>query len=212
MSETTLTPGRAAAEWWAEQLGAPVHKATTMTADDPDRAYGEFAFMAMQVISARHPMSSEQGEVFVGKLAPVIDGILARTEWMSLGVDYGPDLELARAAEAAGIDLSRFPWKTHMSVTPMYVTASLGYHGATRLIWQHADWERPACGSMRYEQRGDSLLWFEEVCGKPKFHEDADHGDWTPDTTLCTSCGKTQAAHWNEPVRTHTFKHPGASR
>lgn len=210
MKTETVTPGRAAAMWWAEQLGAPIHKATTMTADDPDREFGEFGFMAMQAIVAKHPMTDGQGDRFVEALAPVIDGMLSRTDWVSLGVDYGPDLELANAAKAAGINLARFPWKTHMSVTPMYVVASLGYRAPDRIIWQHADWDRPTCGSMRYEERGDDYHWLDEVCGKPRFHEDDEHGDWQPDTSFCTLCGKTQGAHWNDRTdRSHIFKRPG---
>lgn len=215
MAETeTMTPGRAAAMWWAEQIGAPIHKASTMDASDPDREYGEFVFMAMQVVSARHPVTDGQGEAFVEALAPVIDGALEQTNWLSLGVDYGPDLMLANAAEQVGVDLSRFPFKTHMSITPMYVTAALGYRSPHRLIWQHPDWDRPSCDSMRYEERGASqpLLWFEEVCGLPRFHEDPEHGDWKPDTVFCAACGKTQAVHWNSGEREHYFKRPGESR
>jgi hypothetical protein len=206
MAETeTMTPGRAAAMWWAERIGAPVHKATTMTADDPDRAHGEFVFMAMQIVAGRHPLSDGQGDTFVAALAPVIDQMLTRVDWVSLGVDYGPDLELANAAKVAGIHPSRFPFKTHMSVTPMYVTAALGYGAQARLIWQHDDWIRPSCGSLRYEERGrGDYLWLEEVCGMPRFH-DAEHGDWKPDTASCATCGKTQAVHWNSNDHSHTF-------
>lgn len=211
MAETeTMTPGRAAAMWWAEQIGAPIHMATTGRADDPDREYGDFVFMAMQTISARHPVTTDQGAAFVAALAPVIDDTMG--DWLSLDVDYGPCLMLANAAKSTGIDLSRFPIKTHMSMTPMYVIAALGYGSPNRLIWRHPEWDRPACNSMRYEERpGQHMLWFEEVCGLPRFHEDREHGDWKPDTAFCTSCGRTQAAHWNDDDRSHTFKRPGAA-
>jgi hypothetical protein len=208
MSETeTMTAARAAAQWWAKQIGVPVHKVVGDDPADPDRAVGDFIFVAMQIVAARHPVSESQGERFAAALEERIDGMLAGGgTWISIGVDYGPDRQLAEAADAAGVDCSRFPFKTHMAITPNYVTASLGYGAQARLIWQSPTWERPECRSIRHDPTTDRFLI--ELCGRPRFH-DGDHGDYIPDPERCEACSLSQAEHWNDHSIKHTFKRPG---
>ncbi len=157
---------RALAEWWAEQLGAPVHKVVGDTATGEDRFRGDFAFLVMQGEVAKHPMGDGAGERFVEALTPVVSQMLDRGDWISLGVDYGPDLALADAAEKAGIHLSRFPWKTNSWATPNYVSASLGYRGPDRLVWKAPGWDIPPCGSMGYDEA--THLFSAELCGLPR--------------------------------------------
>lgn len=49
----------------------------------------------------------------------------------SIGVDYGPDLTLARAAEIADLPADVFPWKSSIALWGRdYITTSFGYRGA----------------------------------------------------------------------------------
>lgn len=193
----TKTAGRAAAEWWAGQIGCPTFKAVP-DGDHPDREHGDFAAAMGYLIAARHPVRDGQGGRFVAELAPWIDQQLVdHPEWgVSLGVDYGPDLELARAAEAAGIHFSRFPWKTQMWARHDHVTAALGYHGRTRLIWSAPDWVRPNCGQHNYDSDME-LVEANEVCSKPRYHED-ECGDWQPDPDRCADCDGTYVDHYGK--------------
>ena len=193
----TATAGRAAAEWWAEQIDCPTFKLVP-DGDHPDRAHGDFATSMLDVIASRHPVKDGQGERFVAALAPWIDEQLAKDErgGVTLATDYGPDLELANAATAAGIHLSRFPVKTVMWAKRDHVTAALGYHGRTRLIWSAPDWIRPPCGQHHYDRDMD-LAETNEVCAKPRYHED-DCGDWQPDPDRCVDCGGTYVDHYGK--------------
>lgn len=186
------TAARAAALWWAEQIGAPVFK--MMRGDEPrrEREMGDVAGMLGFLAASNHPVSEEAGAKFADALEKHISDQLERGHWVSLGVDYGPDYELGEIARAAGISTSRFPWKTDVHVTREYVTASLGYGAPSRLIWSAPDWDRPACGTQRYERDGRC---FDEICPKPRFHDD-DHGDWIPDPRRCRECGGTYTAHF----------------
>ena len=192
------TAGVAAAEWWAEQVGSPVFRAVSASSPREDHETAGFAGMMQTVLSSRHPVSDDQGAKFVTALAPVIDARLAeRSDWgVTLGVDYGPDLELAKAAEVAGIHLSRFPWKTMMWAKRKVVTASLGYHGRTRIVWHAADWVNPPCHQHDYDREG-YVLDSNVVCGKLLYHED-DHGDWAPDADRCAVCGGTYPDHYGK--------------
>lgn len=200
-----LSAARAAAEWWAEQIGSPVHKVVSDDPDDPDRATGDFTFLAMQIIASRDPVSEEQGARFADALEKSIDVMLARGDYINLSVDYGPCMTLARAADEAGVAYSRFPFKTHMSCSADYVTAALGYRAPNRLIWQAPDWDRPPCGSMAYDESSNTFA--ERLCGLPRFHE-GEHGDWQLDVARCArpDCGKSQAEHWNTDEIRHIFE------
>ncbi len=208
-STAPITAELAAAEWWAERLGAPVFRSVDDRSGS-DRIIGEISGMFMQVKASGSPMPAGSGEKFVAALAPKISEMLGQLSWVSLGVDYGPDLALAEAAEAAGISLSRFPWKTHMSVTRNYVTASLGYRAPDRLIWTSPGWERPACGTQRYDE-ADGWQPRDEVCSLVRFH-DGDHGQWVADVKRCVDCGGTYTDHFgpNRVAGTHSWK-PGVS-
>ncbi len=151
---TDQTPGQAAAAWWAEQIGAPTFRATAegIGPEHPDYQFGETTSFLAGFLASKHPVTEEQGRRFAEALAAKVDDRLKRASWVSLGVDYGPDLDLAEAAEAASVDLSRFPYKTHMGVTADYVTAALGYGAKSRLIWSRPGWERPACMQHHYTE------------------------------------------------------------
>lgn len=202
--ETFATAAEAAAAWWAQQLGAPVFRMVDDQADAESNRTAFFAESMQSLLASRHPVSSGQGEKFVAALAPKIEEMLGRANWVSLSVDYGPDLELAEAAEVAGISTSRFPWKTHMSITRDYVTASLGYRAPSRLIWQAPDWVRPACGNHHFTGDFEPL---DEICPLPRFH-DGDCGQWVADPEWCAVCGGSYSGHYGTTRGewTHSYK------
>lgn len=207
MSTATASPetaARAAAEWWAEQVGAPVHHPVRPNQRD---AHSIFAEEALATLAARHPVPRGAAPVFAADLEKRIEEMLGRVGHISLGVDYGPDLELAEAAEAAGIHCGRFPIKTHMWLTADYVTAALGYGAQAKLIWQHPDWERPPCHTQNYVETGDDYEPRDEICSRLKFH-DGDHGDWIPDPYRCAECDGTYTDHYGKPRKpwTHSWK------
>lgn len=187
----TKSAARAAAEWWAEQVGAPVQR--LVSAEQRDFS-SDFAELSLMAIAAQHPIPQGAPPVFVAEMEKRIAEMQTRTDWVSFGVDYGPDRMLAEAAKAAGISTTRFPIKTHMTITPQYVTASLGYRGPHRLIWQHPDWKRPACQSLQYDERSGKFGG--DWCTLPRFH-DGEHGDWKPDPRRCTGCGLNPGGHYN---------------
>lgn len=179
----------AAAQWWAVQVGAPVHKATTLGPDDPDREYGEFVFAAMGLLASDHPVDSAASAKFVEALAAAIDrsGLP-----LTLSVDYGPCSTLADAAAAAGVDNTRFPIKTRMWIRADHITAALGYASPSKLIWAEPGWQHPACDSQRYTADFEPR---DEICSKLRYH-DGDHGDWIADPNRCSRCGGTYVGHF----------------
>lgn len=202
---TFTSAAEAAAAWWAQQVGAPVYRIVDERSSPKERRDADFASMAMTMLAENHPISDAQGEKFVAALVPVINKLLGRLDWVSFGVDYGPDLELANAAEAAGISFSRFPWKTHMSITRNYVTAALGYGARHKLIWESPDWKRPPCGSHHYDDEG-YVNPANEVCTQLKFH-DGDCGEWATDPSRCQDCGGSYVDHYgrNHERLAHTW-------
>lgn len=205
---TELHPAAlAAGAWWAEQLGAPVFRAVRGDEPRSEREPMEFASLLQTLIASKHRMTEEQGGRFAVALAGTV------TEWpakgqrrIALGVDYGPDRELADAARAAGIDLARFPWKTMMWVREDHVTAALGYGAEARLVWGAEDWVRPACHRLGYDRATETYR--EERCGLPRYH-DGDHGGWEPLTETCSGCDLTEAGHNNRdrvPGDFHPFE------
>lgn len=185
------TAARAAAEWWAKQVGAPVFRQVEARQRDLGSIFTE---TALSTLAARNPVPAGAESVFADELEKRIEEMFGRTDRVSLGVDYGPDLELAEAAKAAGISTARFPIKTHLWAYRDHVTASLGYRGQTRLIWSHPDWVRPACESLEYDERTNQFG--DNRCSLPRFH-DGDHGDWKPDPRRCKGCGLTEGGHYN---------------
>lgn len=196
--DQTAEAARAAAEWWAEQIGHPVHKVVRDDEADPaDRATGDFAFMAMHIISSRHPVGEGAPEKFVAALSARIEKSLARGINSTLSVDYGPDRDLAESADVAGIHYSRFPFKTCMWVKPDLVTAALGYGAPARIVWSAPDWVRPNCGAHQYDEEWNALA---PVCSKPLYHE-GEHGEWVADPHRCKTCGGTYVDHFGRDAK-----------
>jgi ribosomal protein S27AE len=192
----------AAADWWAEQIGAPSFRAISGKEARRDREPMEMASMMQTLIADRHPVTAAQGSAFAEALAAVVTEQLGRCPWVSLGVDYGPDMILAAAAESSGVSRTRFPWKTHMSVTPDYVTAALGYRAPDALIWQSPEWVRPQCATHRYTDAPEYAAT-DDMCTLLRFH-DGDHA-WQHDGRQCVNCGQTYAPHYDQAAGGRCF-------
>ena len=106
--------------WWAEQLKAP-----TFDNGDPSTIGNLCRSMAKRLSDRAHP-SEEQLTIFKDVLAEYLREE-ANLCYGCLGVDYHPTVLLARAADAAGIPLARFPWKTSMTMDAGKVFVRLGY-------------------------------------------------------------------------------------
>lgn len=198
------TAARAAAEWWAKQVGAPVHRLV----DASQRNFSsDFAELGMLMVASDHPVPDGSTTPFADALEKLYDELLLKRDGrVSLGVDYGPDTELYDVAKAHGIHPSRFPMKTNMWACRDHVTASLGYRGPTRLVWHAPDWERPTCHSLQYDERSGKFgaAW----CTLPMYH-DGDHGQWEPDPRRCKGCGLSEGGHYDRdsvPGDFHSFE------
>lgn len=202
-----ITAARAAAEWWATQIGAPTFRVVR----DTERDFAsDFTEITMLSLAHRHPVSPELGTRFADALEAAITAELDKQAQRialrpdsedqepstHLGIDYGPDPILADAAEAAGVHTSRFPSKTNMWVSPQYVTASLGYGAPTTLIWSAPDWRRPTCGQQRYDGPSGEAEPRDEQCGRLRYH-DGPCGEFKPDPRRCGTCGSGYATHFS---------------
>ncbi len=186
-----MTPGRAVAQWWAEQLGAP-----TFNSGDPMAS-----LLATALNGNPGPLADEQVTTFVEHLASYVDislglrpdpGLtphgLTPYSHMVLGTDYHPDRPLQDAAQAAGIPFTRFPWKTVTFAYPDHVAGSLGSGQRLSLLWNRAGWVRGACHAEHWANNtGDRWVRLPETCGLPRYHEQRDHGAWIPTVAGTTS-------------------------
>lgn len=210
--DPTVAPSapRAIAIWWANQIAAP-------TFDNGDTtAYGPLTSVLGGMVAEQHPVTSDQLAKFTDLLEQHVTAELdaavdraakvpALRPRVILSVDYGPGLALSEAAEAAGIDGSRFPWKTVSWTEPDHVTVSAGYGAQVRLIWAAPGWVRPPCGRHGYEMDPDGRpVFYDSVCGLLKYH-DGDHGNWRPDPERCVTCGLTYAGHYNAETQDHSW-------
>ena len=194
------TAARAAAEWWADAIGAPTFRITDENSGPDERADAAFGSTMASILAARHPVSDETGRRFIDALEAIVaEG--SHYSGAGLHTDYGPDGALAAAADAAGVDYSRFPYKTNMWIKGDHVYVSAGYGARSTLIWHAPDWQRPVCETQHYE--GDDPR--DEVCSLQRYHA-GPCGVWRPDTKRCTGCGGTYSAHysgayWENPDR-----------
>jgi hypothetical protein len=174
----TMTPGRALAQWWAEQLGAQPFSSSG------DGTVDMLLTMALRRLIA---LTQEQTTKFVEHLTAHIDQGLAKYPdyGVMLSTGYGPEGALVDAAEHAGIPFSRFPIKTLTRACPDFVTTSLGYGASSVLLWSREGWERGVCNTQNYVTDRAQPYGYRklpEKCGLPRFHEEREHGAWIPMT------------------------------
>ena len=199
---TTITAARAAADWWADAVGAP-------TFDNGDRSAGSGLVAVMaHMVAAQSPVDTTSATRFRDLLEQRIQTGLDRGGYgVTLGVDYGPDRDLGDAAQAAGVSSSRFPWKTNMWVHTDHVTVSAGYGAGQRLIWSAPDWQRPTCGTPEYDANG---VRQPRDCGLPKYH-DSDH-DFTVPVSICGARVDRHANHMEQCRRGRdNYVHTGST-
>lgn len=193
---------KAAATWWANKVCSP-------TFDNGD--LGIASMLALMNASLTPTPSNDQVQKMIAALAPKIDERFSRTDYQTLGVDYGPDHILAEAAREAGISLSKFPWKTTMWAEQNVVTVAVGYHGRTTLVWASEEWlaNRPLCENQKYDldkarkdenYHGDPLQ-----CGLPKFH--AEECDYNLPLALCVECGCYEGHLYHDKTKYVSSKH-----
>ena len=145
-----IPAANAAATWWANKVCSP-------TFDNGDSSDGGVTSMLGMLSASLTPYPSNiQLTKMIEVLGAKIDERLAKhPEYgFTLHVDYGPDPMLYEVANEVGISTNRFPWKTTMWINLNYVTASVGYHGRTILIWASEEWlaDRPVCTSQKYDE------------------------------------------------------------
>lgn len=121
-------------KWWTDRL-REISKQST----------GDLlaSFLVTQAEAEARKLTSsleEKLSVFQSHLEANLLNMIEESDWRednpmwgsglrAVGVDYHPDLELAEAAEKAGISRLLFPVKTMMWLNPDGVKVSLGYHG-----------------------------------------------------------------------------------
>ena len=122
-----------AVEWWADQVCAPEFDGLSdgERRDPSNAAYQMAEIMASMSVK---PIDKDQRQHFKDALAEGLQDPNFNP-FCGLGVDYHPDRTLAAAAEKAGIPLTNFPWKTHMSFSEDgSVSASAGYGNPRQTI------------------------------------------------------------------------------
>lgn len=102
------------------------------------------------MVAEDHPVNEDQRQPFIDAFAGVCHDWLEKYEKTSIirfGCDYNPDFNLGEAMEKAGVDPSRAPWKTNMSIGNLYqgpgVSISSGYAASHEHMWDLAG-EEPA--------------------------------------------------------------------
>lgn len=124
---------QAAAQWWADQLTNPKfdNLGSTRGRNAKETRINDFASMLATVSAAKSQVDQAQLDSFKEAIVDAVNS----AEWFDgcLYVDYGPDRLLSEAAARAGIDRSRFPWKSGTWMRDGQVTAACGY-GAPREI------------------------------------------------------------------------------
>lgn len=133
------TPSRIAARWWADNLRnghAKLDNGDTSTT-------GGMTMMLGMLAQANAPrVTPEQAQAFEDALVVAIEKAPAyQGRYLTLGVDYGPDLMLSNAAATAGVRLTMttLPWKTVMWVKPDQVTLRHGYGAPTQTLFPATD-------------------------------------------------------------------------
>lgn len=115
-----------AAEWWADRVCAPTFSGLS---DEERKDPVNKAYQMAEVMTAMsvESITDDKRAGFIAALKEELRGS-DYNSWQGLGVDYGPDRYLVKAAEKAGIPGGNFPWKTHMSFSEDgKVKVSLGY-------------------------------------------------------------------------------------
>lgn len=114
-----------AAKWWSGKLKCSSHS-------NGDDSFASFmAGVMADHLADKESVSEEQLTMFETYL---IDDII-KCDSIILRCDYDPDIKLAEAAEKAGIDCMKFPWKTSMYIDHDKISVCDGYGAAREVIY-----------------------------------------------------------------------------
>lgn len=191
------SPAEAAAQWWAKAVAAP-----DFNNGDPIAS----ALGTMLAARSAEPTQTAS-QRFVEVLAGRLEQRLTQSSYVSVNVDYGPDLLLADAATEAGIDgHNRFPWKTHMWVYRDRVVVSAGYRARHELVWASPEWlaNRPVCGEQYWNPgRAEEATYHGDpwCCSLPQYHEEPHQFDQP--LALCARCGRPDDWYHQRDERGH---------
>ena len=122
-----------AAQWWANQLQKGGDDMGDDMGDDSPQAGFTMALGTMLQSKCRAKNTPEKLESFKNHLS---DHLQKQDDLYRLyvGCDYGPDAQLAKAAELAGIDTGAFPWKTGMVIEGDVIRVAEGYAAPWKLL------------------------------------------------------------------------------
>lgn len=119
-----------AADWWISVVSSPELKAGL---EGTNGIYIEYAEEKRAKDNLDGAFTNDKVKVFKETLKETIKKLLIIQGFARLSVDYGPDYELSKCAEKAGVSgFICFPWKTVMNVDLDEVTVKYGY-GAKEL-------------------------------------------------------------------------------
>lgn len=115
-----------AAKWWSNKLKCNSHS------NGDDSFASVMAGIMADHLADKNSVSEEQFVIFETYL---IDSII-KCDHIVLRCDYGPDIKLSAAAEKAGIDRIKFPWKTSMYIDYDIISVSDGYGAGREVIYR----------------------------------------------------------------------------
>jgi hypothetical protein len=100
-----------AVNWWAERIACPKFDGLSQEErkDPANRSYQMAEVMASMLVE---PIDNSVSDKFKAELRKQLENDY--NPYHGLHVDYGPDLILGNAAQAAGVSAHNFPWKTSM--------------------------------------------------------------------------------------------------
>ena len=127
-----MTYYKVAAKWWADTL-RNVGPGNFNNGDD-SQAGGMAMIMATMLAMDKSPDGGVLDR-FEKVLAENIQKRVEEDGCLSLNCDYAPCAFLANIARETGVDVSCFPWKTSMQISPLKVTVSCGYGAAWDKIY-----------------------------------------------------------------------------
>jgi hypothetical protein len=164
-----LNAAQAAAAWWADRVRSARPEVEGLHPGlSREQAFAATAQIALRAtaIDTAPAVDDRIAEAFTGELARLIAA--SERNPVRLAVDYGPDVLLAQAADAAELHRAHFPGKTTMTVWPDHVIAKAGYRALWLLVWSAPGWQHPLCGVQDWPEDSDDPIGPE--CARLRWH------------------------------------------
>lgn len=121
---------KATVDWWANAICNP-----KFDNGDDSEAGGMASFLAMLLGNSGEQLSQDSISAFKKHLGESLIKEFEYRDSIDLSVDYAPCSTLASAAEKAGVDTNKFPWKTFMCISKTEVSVRAGYGAKFEKIW-----------------------------------------------------------------------------